>query len=412
MCTAILLFIVCMESSRYAQKSILIHERRKHSVCTAEKTHLYFLKIHKAGSTTIANIFWRFGLKRNLNILTLFKGFMSYPNRTFDDKLPPFAPPKLKHGKYDMYCEHSIYNEQYLMTKVHEDTKHIAIIREPMSHLRSTFNFYNLKETLNLSDSPDPVADFLLNPEAFCKKFKSRAKELTHNRVAIEFGYEGSLHDLTNYLKYIESKFFVLILEMLSQSLILMRRQLCWHMKDIILTRSRQRFYDKGKINDTLVQMYKLWSLQDYMFYDHFKNLMHRKIREQDDDFYKEVALFDRCLEQTTDFCDNVCKHVSAARKSDTIQEAIIQLFKKKIMCAAGKSSPKFDITGLDCLLMRVSPTVFRDIQKLKLFPDVCTNQNKTLEELHLHAEYCKDLNENLLPFNVIKKEQFLIKCK
>ena len=85
------------------------------------------------------NLFLRFALKRHLNTMTIFKGSSSYPQKVFDKKLPP-SPAGLTNGKYDIYCEHSIYNEGYLMTKLHTDTVNVAIIREPMSHLRSAFN--------------------------------------------------------------------------------------------------------------------------------------------------------------------------------------------------------------------------------------------------------------------------------
>ena len=55
--------------------------------CT-EAHHVYFLKVHKAGSTTIQNIFWRFGFMRNLSILVFPNTIMSYPRKNFLSMLP------------------------------------------------------------------------------------------------------------------------------------------------------------------------------------------------------------------------------------------------------------------------------------------------------------------------------------
>ena len=49
--------------------------------CNEEATHIYFLKIHKAGSTTVQNIFLRYGFTRNLSTLVFLhaKIFISTP---------------------------------------------------------------------------------------------------------------------------------------------------------------------------------------------------------------------------------------------------------------------------------------------------------------------------------------------
>ena len=192
-------------------------------ICEKEHQHLYSLKVHKAGSTSVQNLFLRLALARHLNVMTIFEGFMSYPHQTFDELLPP-TPAGLTNGKYDIYCEHSIYNEEYLLTKLHADTVNIAILREPLSQLRSTFNFYHIESRLQLQNFADPGAEFLKKPKYFCEKDTREqlgqfsVQELTQNRIAREFGYNVSVHILKEYLSYIDSKFLVLIFERLTES--------------------------------------------------------------------------------------------------------------------------------------------------------------------------------------------------
>ena len=212
-----------------------------------EKQHVYFLKVHKAGSTTIHNILSRFALVRNLNVMTLFTGFKSYPEKHFDHQLPP-TPSVLANGKYDLYIEHSIYDENYLMTKLQDDTVNIAILRELMPQLRSSFRYYGLGRCMKIAKFDDPVAKFLENPE-FHSSHNSKAHELTHNRIAKEFGYEEKIHGLKEYLSYIDSKFLVLLLERLPESLIVMKRKLCWTLKDILFSRARKQHYKAPKVS-------------------------------------------------------------------------------------------------------------------------------------------------------------------
>ena len=213
---------------------------------------------------------------------------MSYPHKEIEHLLPP-DPVSLTDGKYDIFSEHSVYNENALLKKLHSDTVNIAIVREPMSHLRSAFAFYNLNNKIySLRRSSDPVADFLKKPMIYSTEYQSRALEVTRNRVAMEFGYNSDVHDLQKYLLYIESKFLVLVFEHLSESLIVMKRKLCWSMKDILHFQMRKKKYDhKPVMNKRLVNLHKAWSPLDYVFYDHFNKVMDRTISEQDKDFHK-----------------------------------------------------------------------------------------------------------------------------
>ena len=379
--------------------------------CEKEISHIYFLKVHKAGSTSIQNLFMRFGHERDLNVLTLIQGFMSYPHKTFDSKLPP-PPARLTEGKYDIYCEHNVFDEEYLLTKLHKDTVKIAILREPMSHLRSSFNFYVLEKKLNLGKFADPVAEFLEKPEYYSKNYNSRAKEVTHNRVAMEFGYNAQVHDLQEYLSYIRSKFLVLIMERLPESLVLMRRQLCWDMKSVLYGQARPKTYNKPQVNTTLVNMHKAWSPLDYEFYQYFSNVLENTIAEQDDCFHEEVALLEEYLAQTRDFCDNTCSQMGTLVKSHSSRESLESVLYNNTIFPASKWDSGFVLTGLDCLLMRVDPAVFRNIQKVRLFPEACLRNSSLIKELDLDPNYCGELISNTIPWSMLlQKVRFASPC-
>ena len=406
-------------------------------ICAKEQKHLYFLKVHKAGSTTIQNLFLRFALVRHLNVLTIFaskdKGiFCSYPKVVFDDVLPP-TPTGLANGKYDIYCEHSIFNEKYLRTKLHDDTINIAITREPVSRLRSAFNYYHLHALLGLKNSKDPVGEFLKKPGYFLQKssFSSLVTlwDKIGNRVAREFGYDPFAHKLREYLPYIESRFLVLIFERLPESLVVMKRKLCWGMKDILYSHARQGSYTKPREKTSLVKLpkvqsppnysrpktysklHKAWFGLDYKFYNYFRNVMERTITDQDPDFHEEVALFQQCLTKTTSFCDVVCSRVGALVTSNSSRESIASVLHNQTMFPANRWDSGFVLTGLDCLMMRFNPQVFRDIQKVRLFLDYCLHNSTTLESLNIRAEYCNDHFEHSIPWFVILRPRFVSKC-
>ena len=318
--------------------------------------------------------------------MTIFKGISSYPQKVFDQKLPP-SPAGLINGKYDVYCEHSIYNEGYLLTKLHTDTVNVAIIRKPMSHLRSAFNHYHLPKKLGLMTSLDAVAEFLEAPTFFCSHYSSKAYEVTHNRVAREFGYIPSVHEIREYLSYIETKFLVLVFERLPESLVVMRRKLCWGMRDILYSHAREAHYTVPQTNAALVTMHKAWSPLDYEFYEHFRNVMEQTIGAQDADFHEEVTLLEQYQAQTKNFCDNVCSQMETLVTINASRESMASVLNNKTMYAASKWDSWFVMTGLDCLMMRFDPNIFRNIQKVRLFPDYCLHQNEVLQKLSIRSK-------------------------
>ena len=191
-----------------------------------EEQHIYFLKIHKTASTTVANIFLRYAFSRNLSILVFPDAKYSHPLWNFTHLLPGERPPG---RKYDMYLEHSIYDASMLQRVLHNHTQNIALIREPLSRFLSSFTYFRIYNHVNMNKSSDMVEKFLQNPKFYLSQSKYRfARDMTKNTMSLAFGYvpgyvPGRNRNITEYLSYIESRFLVLIMERLPESLVLMR---------------------------------------------------------------------------------------------------------------------------------------------------------------------------------------------
>jgi hypothetical protein len=94
-----------------------------------EVRHIGFLKVHKAASSTMQNIFFRFGLKRNLTFV-----FTSHPN--YFSRIPERHLPLVKprHRKsYDIICTHGVFNYNVYSSLLPTDTVYIATVRDPLS---------------------------------------------------------------------------------------------------------------------------------------------------------------------------------------------------------------------------------------------------------------------------------------
>ena len=499
--------------------------------CTKPVKHVYFLKVHKAGSTTIQNILWRYGFSHGLNIVTFHNKLMSLASPNFEHLLPP-DPPSLQDGKYDIFLEHSIYDERQLKKRLFEDTVNIAIIRKPLSQLHSTFKFYKLSKVLHLGHFQNPMAEFLQRPEKYMSKTKQQSVadwhlvlKTTKNRVATEFGFHPGEHSIQGYLKYIESKFLVLILERLSESLVLLRRKLCWGMKDILVFQMRQqnsghvnrgvtsRRYDDvtnrnddvtnknddvsnrnddvmsrsddvtnkydnnemmatsseanstsrlnsvnqtvavshetngtilghangpgktmatsnetmqlnsisetipNKINSTiptLERLHKAFSPDDYTFYEYFTNVMLQTLDAQPDDFQQEVKLLEEMQEKTNHFCDDICIKLGHCNGRACMKLVIED-------CIRFPESPwsdSFNIMGLDCLLLKLSPMIYRFAQKVRYFPQLCTENTSFWRSFVFNLNFCSDYFAYTFPWALLEggtkkvpKNVFTSKC-
>lgn len=96
--------------------------------------HIAFLKVHKAGSTTIQNILFRFRLKNNLNIVLPTSGNLI----SKQIKEMPIEPNK----HYDIFAMHTKYNQTMFDKLLPADTVNIGIIREPLDRMISAAYYH------------------------------------------------------------------------------------------------------------------------------------------------------------------------------------------------------------------------------------------------------------------------------
>ena len=373
--------------------------------------HFYFLKIFKAGSTTLQNIFLRYSMRNNLNVMTIFhkEKFTSKDDRRFDHLLPP--PPKsLDNGKYDVYCEHSIYDEKYLLSKLHSDTVNIAIIREPYSRAQSAFKFYNMTEKLGITND-DPFATLLDNIQTYGK---NRKCNLIRDQMIQQFGCGIESDRIQKCLSYIESKFLVLIMENMSESLVLMKRKLCWKFKDILCAHTRQNNYTRVEDRKQILK-YKRFSPLDFKLYNHFSKVFAQQISMEKNGFKDEVAFLDNSLYNTKQFCDTICHKMGNVMRKKNLSVSYDDaraVLDEEFWFEKSPWEDKFRISGLDCLMMRFDPQVYRNAQKVKLFPEFCTDSApKHIKSLNIDGQFCEQHFNYTFPWSLFKNPRFVAPC-
>lgn len=262
-----------------------------------EKHHLVFIKVHKAGSSTIANILFRFGVSRKLTFALPRKGVIISLWR--HQPLRLMEPPAGK--SYDILCSHAVYSRQLMDNVMAKDTVYMGIVREPLSLLQSAAYFF----FPNIIPGENKLRSFLQNPEIV------KNTRLLINTMSYEFDLpEDDFYNVTkiqHHLEVLDREFSVIIvMEKMEESLLLIRRLMCWRLQDILYI-PRNSNSKKPELSLTHNEKEKLRQLSkaDMLLYQFSVKRLDKQISEQSSDIWEELKLYKSMLRRLRDFCSN-----------------------------------------------------------------------------------------------------------
>ncbi|XP_029647235.2 galactosylceramide sulfotransferase-like [Octopus sinensis] len=275
------------------------------------QSDVVFLKVHKAGSTTVMNILLRYGLYHKL-VFVLPK-HSNYINRQSELDVGRIIPPP-KGKRYNILCNHSVYNRSVFHSLFPPGTFYLAIIRQPFEQFKSAFNYYSMARVVmrEKNSSTNPIRDYLqIRNKISIPKFRN----FVNNRMAYDFGIAPenftNYKAIKNYIEILDKDFdLVMILEYFDESLILLRRYLCWTMKDIVSIRLNER---KREIETSMddFERHKNITMADYMIYEHFLGTFWKLVALEGPSFFKELNHY----KQIRKIIEAFCKGKSKERK-------------------------------------------------------------------------------------------------
>ncbi|XP_060074562.1 galactose-3-O-sulfotransferase 3-like [Ylistrum balloti] len=314
--------------------------------------HIAFIKVPKAASTTVQNIFLRYGDEKNLTFALPRKpsgGGEFLTSRYF------YPPPNGR--MFDIACTHIRYNRQQFSSVLPNDTRYIGIVREPFSHFRSFVRFLRPESVLGIPGKY-PVLQFLSRNEAYRNSTGIRNSKC--NTMASYYLFPSDLflvknhHLIENYLLQLDKEFdIILVMEFLDESIVLMRRILNWDLRHVLYAKLRVNKLDDSRLvfGPKVEQLYKRCGYLDYYLYDFFLNRLKEKIKRQLPDFDDEVAYFRKTRAKYDDFC--------LSSLSEDLNDAVMTF----------EGSPwnaPFVITSEDCKKLYIHDVVFLQILKKK----------------------------------------------
>ena len=371
------------------------------SACQFQR-HIFYLKIHKTGSSTMNTLLGRMILKYDLKQVPVRNyGFPGTGPVALALNPPQNATPL---GPYDVLSDHTFYSA-HIENMMPPDTKYIASIRFPLRHLRAMFDEFRIGRILGIT-TPDPITTFLEN----IPKYGSRSI-LTRNVHALYFGLQVAQFDdqiaIQNLISFIDERYSsIIVMEYFVESLVLLRRRMCWPISDMVYLIQRENKFTKTKnamIPWQARQAHHNNSYADYAIYNFLTNKMLREMELQNY-FWEEVDTLKRITKTLAGFCQPFLDQLKVNTRS--IYE--IEKRNDSITFNPEPWGDPFTIFSVDCAIMKMDTVVFRNNVKVRQMPELCTSPSIKRQwqtgslyiniqwdggAVTLHKSYCQDMH-------------------
>ena len=328
-----------------SSRSSFIHSNHTKLKCEP-KNHVMFAKVHKTGSSSVQNIFLRYGDDHDL--------FFAFPRKNnYIGHPSPFNRQMVYDLKsrynvtYSMIVHHLRFNYEELQKVMPEDTIYVTILRDPLKLYESLFTYCDLGNELlgkkiNLTDFANLYSDLLKGrnvtddfkedeKSSHLKKDKVPDKNQRvrarygRNQMAFDLGFEpryfDDAHIVKKFINELDSIFhLVLINEKMDESLILLKHLLCWSIEDVISFQHNRRsslYTLKEPLPSKVDKIIRALNSADQLIYNHFYNKLNQMIQafgvekmalQVNELREKRAALYSKCV-QSTDFMSNMVKN-------------------------------------------------------------------------------------------------------
>ncbi|XP_072311416.1 galactose-3-O-sulfotransferase 2 [Eucyclogobius newberryi] len=290
------------------------------------KTHIVFLKTHKTASSTILNILYRFGERRNLTFaLPLNKNSQLFYPFFF---APHFVEGVTSHRFHEFHimCNHMRFKKSEVAKVMPRDTFYFSILRNPVSMMESIFIYYKSipafhgKRTLDdfFNSSGTQYNGSLIN------------NHYAHNILAFDFGFDNNAtfqspdleRQVSTAISAIEHDFhLILISEYFDESMVLLRHALCWSLEDVASFKLNSRSdRTRHKLSPETADKIRKWNALDWRIYSHFNATFWHRLntvigRQQ---LKEEVAELRLLQTKLADICLNDGGAVDPSKIKDT----------------------------------------------------------------------------------------------
>ena len=185
-----------------------------------------------------------------------------------------------------------------------ESSKYVTILRNPVDHFESTFNYYQLGRTFGFGTDPvNSLENFLDRPLSFFNIFNNSYDKnrisFIRNLMTFDLGlshrYFQNYTAVKNYIKFLNKQFdLVMIMDYFDESLVLLKRLLCWEIDDILYVKLNERKDNEkatrlsGSVQDNI----RRWNKADVLLFNYFNATFWKKVEKKGSGFYEDLSAF------------------------------------------------------------------------------------------------------------------------
>ena len=361
-----------------------------------KKRDIYFLKVHKTGSSTLQNMLYRFAMKEDLSIALFNRpAGMPYPDKPLAKYLYEDVSSE-KFQPYNIMCDHAVFSKTDVNMYMNSNYVTIGLIREPLSHLRSAFKFWNIAKGFRLQSYSDPVKQFLMHNAS---EFSGRGiyQKFIQNMQAHHFGYisrSNNPEEINQFIQDIRSKFdLVLILEHFDKSLLLLRRLLNWDMHDVMYIKQfvnkqeGDQRVDNPEAVEAMQQAHRAIALADYRLYEFFNEDLQQRVQAAGADFQHELEFFHSLKAKLNKVCPRICDVLTNVpsptakpvffSKTSLLHQIRRKLQESHMIYSTGlKWHKEVSLTLKDCVAMNLWSQHYHTAYRIHQLPQTCANHS------------------------------------
>ncbi|XP_067329127.1 galactosylceramide sulfotransferase-like [Anolis sagrei] len=289
------------------------------------KQDIMFMKTHKTGSSTILNIFLRFGEKHHLKFaFPNGRNNFYYPSFFDRSQVRDYHPGMC----FNIICNHMRFQYEEVRNLLPAGATFVTVMRDPAYLFESSFHYFRrlIPFTWKLSGE-DKLSEFLRDPWRYYNPKGFNAHYL-QNLLFFDLGYDNTLNPNSPWVEQsiqeINRRFnLIMLLEYFDESLVLLKDLLCWDLEDVLYFKLNARKDSTvSRLTDELYQKATAWNLIDTKLYQHFNTTFWRKVdaygRER---MAEDVARLQEENKKMTRICIDGGRPVDA----NAIQESAMQ---------------------------------------------------------------------------------------
>ncbi|XP_077991588.1 galactosylceramide sulfotransferase-like [Glandiceps talaboti] len=249
-----------------------------------------YTKTYKTGSSTLATILYRYGIKHYLVAVLA-------PNPDYIITLNPTTNSLNIHRYnctdfpgYNYIAYHLQYNRPALENVV-LDAKYFTNFRSPQTRLGSHFYFFKVYE--RFPNSSNPFLDYLKEYEAKYDESGVYSEEM--NSQFFRFGLSGYDNESTIDIKLrkLDKELdLVMLTEYYDESLVLLKKLMCWEFEDIVYQPMKVHKSEQPPITHEMMNIIRKVSAPEFKLYDYFNRTFWDKVKNYDCNFASDVAEF------------------------------------------------------------------------------------------------------------------------